>query len=109
MDDVFHKLARPQMCSADMNCVKRVESNHVTEQNNEHGSVMQFVNVYVYLVGHKEIQTSVKSIDITLSITINKVVASPQQIVSCTNANSFHISDLKTQQYHWQPYQVAPA
>lgn len=59
------------------------------------------VQMYVYVciskyVGQKEIQTSVKSIDITLRhVTINKVVASPEQIVWCTNTNSFHISDLK--------------
>lgn len=47
MDDVFHKLASPQMCSPDICCNKRVEGNQVTEQNNEHGSVMQFVKVYL--------------------------------------------------------------
>ena len=47
MDDVFHKLASPQMCSADIDCNKRLESNHVTEQNNEHESVMQCANVCI--------------------------------------------------------------
>ena len=41
MDDMFRKLASPQMCSADIDCVKRMVGTHVTEQNDENGSVME--------------------------------------------------------------------
>ena len=70
MDDVFHKLASPQMCSPDIYCSKRVEGNQVTEQNNDMDQWCNCESISKY-VGQKEIQTSVKSIDRTLSITIN--------------------------------------